>query len=183
MTILEEDADGLLASVEGSLSNAYVVEIEWNHALEYCHLHASCTCGRFDDGFLCKHIAATILTLDAERRSDRVPGTGPLEILTLNPDENDYELDAAQELPKGAQAARLDQMFDAILPGNKKPKPKPKLPDWQKQLAEIRRAATQTVERPQGDAFAESLRVIYLLDLAETARRPGPLSRSISRAG
>jgi hypothetical protein len=31
----EEDADGLLASVEGSLSNAYEVEIEWNHALEY----------------------------------------------------------------------------------------------------------------------------------------------------
>ena len=162
-----------MASVEGSSFDPYVVKIAWDHALEYRHLHASCTCGRFDDGFLCKHIAATILTMDAERRSDRVPGAWPLEIIAFEFDE-DSELSAAAQGSKRTQSERLDRMFDAIMPGKQKPKPKPKPPNWRKQLAEIRRASSQNALTAEGSTFSESLRVIYLLDLAETARRGRP---------
>ena len=43
-------------------------------------LQACCRCQRFVAGFLCKHVWAMILTLDAEGFGDLVPGTVPVDV-------------------------------------------------------------------------------------------------------
>jgi len=68
---------GAVALVEGS--RTYRVGIDGEAAREGC-LHVSCDCPRFEDGIPCKHVWATVLTMDAHRESWRVEGTNGLSV-------------------------------------------------------------------------------------------------------
>jgi hypothetical protein len=178
--IVGNATDGVAAEVRGSYGNRYTVTVSWENAATSEELLVSCECGRFDDGFLCKHIASTIQAIDANRLSHLVPGRGVLSVDFANEnlddwsDEDEWKSDDTfGELPE-AIAKKLSRVFGRPSQAPRKKAKTTKNPEWRQQLAQIRRAATQNNERPQGGDFAESLRVIYLLDLAETARRGRP---------
>jgi hypothetical protein len=178
--------DGVTAEVRGSHGNHYIVAVSWKKARKHKELQVTCECPRFDDGYLCKHIAATLLAFDAKGSSHLVPGQGKLAVEFADESDSDWDDEDESDSDEAFRESMFSnlpesayQYLSGILGGHsrrkaKKSSPGQKPPDWRKQLAEIRRASTQAVDRPEGSAFAESLQVIYLLDLAETARRGRP---------
>ena len=77
--IVDLDDEGLLADVEGSASEPYEVELDWSDAHSGT-LSVSCSCPRFADGILCKHLWAAILSVDSRGQDHRVPGRHTLSI-------------------------------------------------------------------------------------------------------
>ena len=77
--VLDVDPDAVEALVDGSGGNKYEVYIDLSGAREG-DLTVDCSCRRFEDGSLCKHIWATILLLDDDSVSGWLPGTGPLHV-------------------------------------------------------------------------------------------------------
>ncbi|MCH5375731.1 MAG: SWIM zinc finger family protein, partial [Planctomycetes bacterium] len=68
------------AYVEGSRRSPYEVVLDWSRA-DRRMLEASCTCPHYEDGFLCKHIWATILAVDASHLVDDVPESYRLDVV------------------------------------------------------------------------------------------------------
>src|SRR5688500_2557033 len=58
--IVGECPDGVAAEVRGSNGNFYTVQVAWGQGRKLDRLDVSCQCPRCDDGYFCKHIAATI---------------------------------------------------------------------------------------------------------------------------
>ena len=75
----------------GSSPSPYEVDLDWSYAEEGTML-ASCSCPRFEDLGVCKHIVATLMAADAEDLGPEVPGRGPL-VLELNDNGAVYELE------------------------------------------------------------------------------------------
>ncbi len=67
------------AAVEGSGFNEYDVVVDAS-AAERGLIEVFCDCERFDDGYPCKHIWATLLQIDSQRISDEIPGNGRLNV-------------------------------------------------------------------------------------------------------
>jgi superfamily II DNA or RNA helicase len=180
VNIVGEAPDGVAAEVRGSYGNLYTITVSWEDVATSETLQVSCDCGRFQDGFLCKHIAATIQAIDAKGLSHLIPGEGELWVgfaENINDDEDEpWEDDSALQnlisrLPASA-SRRIVQLHNADLSSKRKKKAPPQPPNWRKQLAEIRSAVP--MESGPGSNFADSLKVVYILDLAETARRGRP---------
>ena len=72
---------GLKATVQGSASAPYIVELDWSEATQET-LFVSCSCPRFDDWGMCKHVVATILAADAAGLGKSVPGRTTLYLET-----------------------------------------------------------------------------------------------------
>ena len=95
---------GAAAQVKGSYGTAYLVELDWSETKEG-FVSGRCTCPRFDDGFLCKHLWAFLLKLDEEGYASQVPGNGPLDVVDLddwkddgwNEDEDGWDEDAGDD--------------------------------------------------------------------------------------
>ncbi len=88
ISIHHETGTGLTATVRGTAPAPYSVSLDWSHARERT-LFVYCSCPRFDDVGLCKHVAATILSADEQGFGRVVPGTGVLflEPLDVEPDD------------------------------------------------------------------------------------------------
>ena len=71
--IVNQGLTGLTAAVQGSASVPYIVELDWSKATRET-LFVSCSCPRFDDVGVCKHVFATILAADAAGLGESVPG-------------------------------------------------------------------------------------------------------------
>ncbi|MEX2141207.1 MAG: DEAD/DEAH box helicase [Pirellulales bacterium] len=173
--IVGEALDGVAAEVRGSGGNRYTVAVSWEETGKWNELGVSCECGRFGDGYMCKHIAATILAIDLKGLSHLVPGRRDL-VLNFLDELDDYS--NGDDWADARKAQRLVRKFNARSPAKRtKTKPPPKPPDWRKHLDEIRRAAAQTADSGGSTrtTFPESMRVIYILDLDETQRRGRPL--------
>lgn len=83
--IAEHYPTGLDAEVQGSAASPYDVRLDWSEiGRDSNTLLVHCSCPRFDDMGLCKHLAAVILAADAEGIGDAVPGNRPL---FLEPEE------------------------------------------------------------------------------------------------
>jgi len=76
ITFYDEFPARLEAEVEGTVG-PYIVSIDWKHAKKHS-LEASCTCPRYEEGHLCKHIWATLLEMDEVGMQEAVPGKSPL---------------------------------------------------------------------------------------------------------
>jgi superfamily II DNA or RNA helicase len=78
------------ARVRGSESRPYRVAVRWKPT--GTALEVSCTCPRFADAAICKHLWAAILAFDRDGLAARVPGVGPLHVAP-DPDAWEPELD------------------------------------------------------------------------------------------
>jgi superfamily II DNA or RNA helicase len=74
------------------LDAPYRVELDWSD-ISGGVISGRCTCPRFADGFLCKHLWATLLELDKKGHSSLVPGSRRIEIVDFE-DGDDFEHDA-----------------------------------------------------------------------------------------
>ncbi len=84
--------DGLFATVIGSGDELYEVSLDWTAAAEGTLL-VSCECPWFAGGHLCKHVWAVILAADREGSGKAVPGTGPLYLEMVAPEDRDEDED------------------------------------------------------------------------------------------
>jgi superfamily II DNA or RNA helicase len=86
VVLLEVDQEGAYAQVQGSADEPYDVELEWPQPA-HARIKAFCSCPRFADGHLCKHIWATIRDIDAKEHSVYVSGTNRLKIDAVDEEE------------------------------------------------------------------------------------------------
>ncbi len=92
VTMIPDVAHGIRSVVLGSSGRSYVVALESSWAQFRGVLWVSCSCPNFFDGYLCKHLWATITMADREGLAAKIPGQGPLELIPENPeDESDAE--------------------------------------------------------------------------------------------
>ena len=89
------DENGVLAHVKGSRRAPYQVVLDWGEVEWGDALTVSCDCQDFEDGTLCKHVWATLLTLDDTGEGRWVPGSGRLELVP------DYGFDDDLERGRG----------------------------------------------------------------------------------
>ena len=89
--IEETDALGLYAAVQGTAPSPYRVSLDWSLAKADGILIATCTCPNYQEGAVCKHIAATIFEADRRHLASRVPGRGALDVMD---DQDEWESDA-----------------------------------------------------------------------------------------
>ncbi|HVX60973.1 MAG TPA: SNF2-related protein [Pirellulales bacterium] len=96
--IKETSKNGLTALVCGTQPEPYVVTLDWSSALDDELLAVCCTCPRFEDGYLCKHVAAVILQADKDGYGRHAPGRETLEVIEDVVFENvDAALDYADD--------------------------------------------------------------------------------------
>jgi superfamily II DNA or RNA helicase len=103
VTLLRTDGDSITAQVKGSQPHKYRVEVDWSRALAG-DISAFCDCRRYADGYLCKHVWATLLQVDAEGIVEEIPGRRDLLV-----EDSDYGEMDDEESGAGAEAATLDQ--------------------------------------------------------------------------
>ncbi len=94
VTLLRTDGDSITAQVLGSQPRRYRVEIDWSRARDG-DISAFCDCPRYSDGYLCKHVWATLLQVDAEGINAAIPGGQDLFVEDKNDEVElgDEELD------------------------------------------------------------------------------------------
>jgi len=85
---VETEQDRACALVRGSCRNRYEVDVDWYDA-DSGTISVSCSCPRYAEGWLCKHIWATLLTLDREGIGKGVPGAGQLQVERVEPDDDE----------------------------------------------------------------------------------------------
>ena len=101
VTLLRTDGDSITAQVEGSQPRKYRVEIDRSSALEG-DISAFCDCPRYADGYLCKHVWATLLQVDAEGIAEQNPGRRDLSV-----EDSDYHERDDEELGATIETAPL----------------------------------------------------------------------------
>ena len=208
VSIYDQDSASLEAGVKGSDPRPYDVRIDWSQARKKT-LRVYCSCPRFDDVGLCKHVAATILAADEEGLGRMVPGTGGffLKSYDFEPADRDrYDLEDTDEdddeggfdgrgggnanglYTKGALPSRVST---ATRRGREQRRAKPRAaPMWKKNLAQLGSL--------QASAFAAGLdaksrtakqqrQICYVLDLERTKERGLPFvalrQRTIKKDG
>ena len=178
VTIDDSDAAGLMASVKGSDFRPYRVGLDWSLADEDGLLFAGCTCPHFDEGHLCKHIAAVILAADLDSFSSRVPGRGDLDVID---DREEWEGDVDSDDDGWADVgparrgsgmvggARQSLSSAARAPRSVGPQPAP--PAWQKQLQFLTRSVDPSSPARVVAPPAKVRHICYRLNREEIARR------------
>ena len=164
---------GVFATVENGYGDSYDVGISFG--LDGSWDSASCSCPRFADGHLCKHLWATLLEADLEREED---------VLGEDLDGNFLELGVTsdgQSFGLNLKTGRVDS------PGVKHPaqsdRPsrqiahrEPPAPLWQNKLRGVAGLASRLGNEELSTADHRTQREIwYVLDLAESTRRNRPV--------
>ena len=172
--ISQSSDDHLTATVSGSRRTPYSVEIDWSDIMDG-QIIATCTCPHYEDGFLCKHIWATLLAMEDGSWSDEMP-TGEASVLH----EYDEELEYADD-------DRYDDEFDDIEQDEFAPYPaspmwgsvqkprtphRPSSPNWQTQLRQVSDYAALVAQHSGGPSDTPKLRQAWFaLNIEESARR------------
>ena len=89
--IATTSAQEVEAYVEGSQRHPYQVSVDWSRTAQGI-VQAYCSCPHFDDGFLCKHVWATILKIDEAGLALGTPQLSRLHVVR-DTDPNDDFLD------------------------------------------------------------------------------------------
>ncbi len=79
--IVDERGDYIAALVDGSEQDSYFVQIDLAN-VSAGNVSVSCECVRFMEGFLCKHVWATLLDLDQHHHFSQLPGEKSLSVFT-----------------------------------------------------------------------------------------------------
>jgi hypothetical protein len=197
VSILDASGDRLYADVRGTRRQPYEVLLDWAAARQGV-LAADCSCPRFAEVGVCKHLAATIILADSLGYGGQARGSGQLHLEPLDDLASTHEVDAdvedyvaiAKQIEDIADRAGIsvDQVRrQAAARGGEfsgsrsrqprsRRRPRERAPDWQRKLAGIRGAqAHQLSERlntTQG--AAKSAQLWYVMSLAATRENGVP---------
>lgn len=121
--------------VDGSQGD-YDVVLDWSD-VDDAILAAACTCPYFDDGHACKHLWASLLTLDHEGIGDSIRGTSKLKLVQCDfSDLAEWDADAFETAELLAhQPASIQRIRQRHHDGNGSATRGPRTPSWQQQLA------------------------------------------------
>ena len=166
------------AYVHGSGENVYDVDLEWGEKAN--SLFAGCSCPHFQDGFLCKHLWATLLAVDNEGFGDEVPGSGRVQIADFEDDwEDDENLVAGLDGGLLTYVKRMLGDAGAIIsPAIRSKKTKTKkaaVPLWQRQLNALRTEDSTSGQDNAWQSFTAKQRIVwYVLDIGASAAQGQP---------
>lgn len=187
-TITERDDESLKAIVRGSVGNRYQVLLDWSLIDSDGRLLVECSCPRFADCNLCKHLAAVILEADRQQITSNLGGPRSVEVMPTQEfaesywelDEPDYELvsDEDDEETGGDDflSSGLLQFLDQtgrLLKGQRPDRgsssrsQEAERPKWQTVIDAIRRsaAARPEIERDRREHREAAQRILYTVDL------------------
>lgn len=162
---LTESADRVVrATVRGS--SPYRIEL----SLRGNDLHVSCTCPYYETEDLCKHLWATILTIDAKNLLRDAANNRALQLVLADEDfpaqendEDDFD-DESDELI----APRFTRK--AIGAARKSPSSVKSQPQWKRQIDELSQSiksdATQQQQRAGAQWPAHGREIFYIIDVA-----------------
>ncbi|MFV2068164.1 MAG: SWIM zinc finger domain-containing protein [Pirellulales bacterium] len=168
MPVIRRNARQLTAHVRGSYGSVYKVRLDWSRAATTSVLEANCECPRFEDGFLCKHVWATILMVDV-LEEPLIPGRSMIDVLPSDPLEDDG-WDDARSGEGAIGAVARDERIVAAVPRT----PNTRTYGWSKPLLEVCRDLQKGLDRGQQSMAAEHPRIWYVLDV-EASRERGEL--------
>ncbi len=180
VAIVGVDDCSVEADVHGSRGNQYEVSIDWSDE-ENGRLRTSCTCPHFSGGTLCKHIWATLLTVDRQQYGPLLNGPA-LSIELMESDDTiwiDEETDSATE--ETESTGLLDHTMRMLHleseptiarrrsgPGNGSGPPAQQ-PDWTAPFRELRRPAfRETPLNSLEELNRRPSRVWYIVDVSAT---------------
>ena len=183
---ITDNVDGLIeARVEGD-DQTYTVQLEFDP--DPSEFEAACSCPHFCDGYLCKHIWATITHLDMTGQSGRFPGSEPIYVSLGEPRsqagawERDDWLDAEDD---------EDDVFDirSLIPPPLRGRAnsparlpaRPKASDWRDKLAAIVDESQRCTPATWDDAPIADREVWFVLDLAQTTHSNAPIISLMQR--
>ena len=126
MTLHVDNDTAVTASVRGNQRTPYAVTFDWSRADEG-EVSAACDCPRYDDGYLCKHIWAVLLEIDAAGLATSSAGPRRLEVvdgsdLDWTDDDEHAFLYRDPNAPKGEPWR--DQLNRAVAYGSMEPSPR-----------------------------------------------------------
>jgi superfamily II DNA or RNA helicase len=177
------------AEVLGS-QGGYLVSVDWSD-IQDGGVTATCTCPHYEDGFLCKHIWAVLLTL--EERGTRLPGpiawTGIQHAYDLEDDEDegravvskgrevagapdDHWEALGQALPPDIRRALREALARDQQNGKAGHRSRRPATDWQYFLHEVAEQAAARLEDPMAglQASDKQRQAWFVLDVTETVR-------------
>jgi len=114
------DRSSVEARVKGSYRSEYEVRLDWSDARRG-RISGSCTCPYFEDGFLCKHLWATLLAVEATGEGPTLPEDRAAIVVpfSLDPhswayrDDEDLDEDDENDWPDaGDNEGYLDYDYD-----------------------------------------------------------------------
>lgn len=94
--ICQVDTECVRAEVSGSRRTPYSVEIDGSDTADG-EVMATCTCPHYEDGYLCKHIWATLLVIDREGLADALPNGWATMLHEYDDEEDDSEFDEEED--------------------------------------------------------------------------------------
>jgi len=146
VTLSHVDSDELTVFVRGTAAKPYEVVLDWSLASADLVVVASCSCPRYDEGHLCKHIAAAVLFADEKQFGARVPGRGSLDLVSDDDfweddeeDEEDVRL-VGPPVIRGMAAAQPISISVPAVGWPRTPPPPPPRPQWRQQLLGVEQA-------------------------------------------
>ncbi len=181
--IEETSNNGLTALVRGTQPEPYVVTLDWSSALDDELLAVCCTCPRFEDGYICKHVAAVILQADKAGYGRHAPGRETLEIIEdvefesggdefdgddLQDDADDWEPVFELSRNRPSPPRRMANLRKSVVARLAQPS----APNWQRQLQTLALYLDRDKETPRSPANESKRRLIsFRLSEAEIASR------------
>jgi SNF2 family DNA or RNA helicase len=176
VTLTERRQGAVRAAVRGSGAQPYQVRLDWSHADER-EVEAYCSCPRYQDGLLCKHIWATMLAVDAQGLANGLRGTARLYVAHEFDAIDDESLeDPAQRASSFAivdtSPARGPQRLAGRARGGASGVRRG--PDWRRQLAAALDQLTETAEDPLEDCTDLSSKrreAWFVLNVGESLKR------------
>ncbi len=176
VTVTERYHGGVRALVRGSSAQPYQVKIDWSQADER-EVEAYCSCPRYQDGVLCKHLWATMLAVDAQGLANALRGSARLYVA--------HELDLVdgeEEEDPADRATSFGILKQFLAPARKRlggraggspPAPR-RGPDWRHQLATTLGHVPATDSDPLEDwtEIADKRREAwYVINVGESLKR------------
>ncbi len=182
VTIVDLEAHGIEADVHGS-NTTYEVSIDWSDEANGL-LHADCNCPHFADGNLCKHVWATLLTIDQQHIFSTVGGPElSVKAMDLGDDnwiddedkeEDSDDFDYRDQAESAGLLDRAMRMLHLESNGHatgsqSEQRPTTNQPDWLAPLRELHRNSF----RPDGPQPLRELkrnvsRAWYVIDVSAT---------------
>ena len=174
---LEESSEqGVFATVENGLGDSYDVGISFGPDGSWDS--ASCSCPRFADGYLCKHLWATLLEadLDSEEEEDEFGEDLARNFLELGVTSD------GQSFGLNLKTGRVNSLGVKPPPQSGPParlvdRHEPPAPQWQNKLRGVAGLASrlENAETSPADHRQTPREIWYVLDLAESTRRSRPV--------
>ncbi|HYW79203.1 MAG TPA: SWIM zinc finger family protein, partial [Thermoguttaceae bacterium] len=165
--IRQIDGEYVTAQVQGSRRAPYSVDIDWSDSIEG-EVTATCTCPHYEDGYLCKHIWATLVEIDRKG----FVGTLPTHLATIlhdDPEDEGEDWDDNWDDDDTAGPEQFDAYFDQFRPHTGFQRKSPKS-SWKGLLGAISDYAKRliTSESPPLWPTAKQREAWFVLNVAES---------------